>query len=230
MINEQPKTKQDISIDGEVKNFPVAETFHSIQGEGPYNGRPAFFIRMSGCNNRCFFCDTDYTTIEDRLSADSLVTMAYESGAKLVVITGGEPFLYNLASLITKLHNNGFLIQMETAGTITSVGFPFHLVTLICSPKTNRLNDMIVANVDTFRYTIKAGETSDEDGLPTSSTQIEGKPCDLYRPPFSVDIEVSPMFDPDHDQYRANMAACVTIAKRFNYRLNLQTHKILGVR
>ncbi len=100
----------------------IAEVFHSLQGEGRYTGVPSTFIRTSGCNLRCWFCDTPYTSWApegtDR-SLDSLVDEARRNQSEHVVITGGEPMLFaDMPDLTRRLKDDGRLITIETAGTV----------------------------------------------------------------------------------------------------------------
>lgn len=100
----------------------IAEVFHSIQGEGRLTGVPSVFVRTSGCNLRCWFCDTPYTSWApegEQRSADSLVEEVIEYGCEHVVLTGGEPMINkDLVPLTDKLAEAGHHITIETAGTI----------------------------------------------------------------------------------------------------------------
>lgn len=93
----------------------VAEIFHSIQGEGPAMGRPAHFVRLSGCNLRCEGCDTDHSTWRD-LSPEDILG---EIDGERVVITGGEPTVQmeDLSRLVDILYKGGKEVHMETNGT-----------------------------------------------------------------------------------------------------------------
>ncbi len=100
----------------------VSECFHSIQGEGKLSGVPSYFIRLSGCNLRCTWCDTPYASWNPegtQQSLESLVRTAAESGAKHVVLTGGEPMLFDaIEPLSQALRSLALHITIETAGTI----------------------------------------------------------------------------------------------------------------
>jgi 7-carboxy-7-deazaguanine synthase len=102
--------------------LPISETFTSIQGEGKLTGVPSFFIRTSGCNLRCRWCDTPYASWNpeiDRRSLDWLMDRAAESGVRHAVLTGGEPMIFDdLTPLTHRLHDAGFHITIETAGTV----------------------------------------------------------------------------------------------------------------
>ena len=99
----------------------VAETFASIQGEGGLVGTPSFFIRTTGCNLRCEWCDTPYTSWEpegDWRTVGELVA-AVPAGMRHVVVTGGEPMLWeSIAALTAALREGGRHVTIETAGTI----------------------------------------------------------------------------------------------------------------
>ncbi|HON36424.1 MAG TPA: 7-carboxy-7-deazaguanine synthase QueE [Methanothrix sp.] len=96
----------------------LIEVFRSIQGEGPAMGRPALFIRLSGCNLRCEGCDTDLKPSLD-LSVRELLERAEGEERRRVIITGGEPTLQmdELGDLIGGLHRLGLEIHIESNGT-----------------------------------------------------------------------------------------------------------------
>ena len=100
----------------------VAETFSSRQGEGILTGTDTFFIRTSGCNLRCWFCDTPYASWKpsgDVVSLQSLLDTAMATGLQHVVLTGGEPMLpIGSVGLASMLRAAGLHLTIETAGTI----------------------------------------------------------------------------------------------------------------
>lgn len=112
----------------------VNEIFYSIQGEGFHTGRAAVFVRFSGCNLKCPFCDTDFDNYE-KLSEEEIVDECVRigRGCHFVVITGGEPTLQVTASLIDKFHEKGFFVSMESNGTRKP---PFNVDWLTISPKS----------------------------------------------------------------------------------------------
>lgn len=103
-------------------SLPIAETFLSIQGEGKLTGVPSFFIRIAGCNLRCAWCDTPYASWSPQgasESIDALVDKAKSSGVQHIVITGGEPMMFDqLPHLCKQLQNADLHITIETAGTV----------------------------------------------------------------------------------------------------------------
>lgn len=97
----------------------VNEIFFSIQGESTYAGRPCVFVRLTGCNLRCGYCDTRYAYEEgDRLSIEAVVEAVSAYGCPLVEITGGEPLLQpETPDLVDRLLSDGFEVLMETNGS-----------------------------------------------------------------------------------------------------------------
>lgn len=116
----------------------IAELFFSLQGEGALLGTPSFFIRTSGCNLRCSWCDTPYTSWQpegSRRSVADIVDGARRCGARHVVITGGEPLLQREIGALTRaLSAEGMHITVETAGTVAP---DFVCDLLSISPKTS---------------------------------------------------------------------------------------------
>ena len=100
----------------------IAELFYSIQGEGALVGVPSFFIRTSGCNLRCSWCDTPYTSWNpegEDLTLDQIIEAVRAYPAKHVVVTGGEPMIApRIVELTGRLHDLGMHITIETAGTV----------------------------------------------------------------------------------------------------------------
>lgn len=109
----------------------INEIFYSLQGEGFYTGTPALFIRFSGCNLKCPFCDTRHeegTWMED----EEIVEQARRCPATRVVLTGGEPSLWIDSSLVDRLHEAGKYVCIETNGTRR---LPSGIDWVTCSPK-----------------------------------------------------------------------------------------------
>ena len=96
------------------------EMFYSLQGEGYHQGKAAYFIRLAGCDVGCVWCDVKESWDASKhpvLSIEEIVTSALAHPARLAIITGGEPLLYNLDALTTALKKAGFEINMETSGS-----------------------------------------------------------------------------------------------------------------
>ena len=115
----------------------IAEIFHSIQGEGLLAGVPSIFIRTSGCNLRCDWCDTPYASWKPEgpeMSVKEILEKISAWNCDHVVLTGGEPMIApSLPELATALKKEGKHITIETAGTILPNGIPCDLASL--SPK-----------------------------------------------------------------------------------------------
>lgn len=109
----------------------INEIFYSLQGEGFFTGTPAVFIRFSGCNLQCDFCDTTHQSFTD-MSEDEIVQQAANYAGRHVVITGGEPSLQLTASLVDKLHAAGKFVAIETNGTHP---LPHNIDWITLSPK-----------------------------------------------------------------------------------------------
>ncbi|MED5418223.1 MAG: 7-carboxy-7-deazaguanine synthase QueE, partial [Verrucomicrobiota bacterium] len=115
----------------------VAEIFYSIQGEGLLAGVPSVFVRTSGCNLRCRWCDTPYASWEpegETLSVEDIMDRVGEHPATHVVLTGGEPMMAKgIYDLARQLKASGYHLTIETAGTIEPEGIVCDLASL--SPK-----------------------------------------------------------------------------------------------
>lgn len=114
-----------------MKRYRVNEIFYSLQGEGAFTGTPVVFVRFSGCNRQCSFCDTDFSTFS-LMTAEQIIEAVRRYPARRVVLTGGEPLLHIDIDLFNALKKEGLLLNVETNGTLP-VLFDFDWVT--CSPK-----------------------------------------------------------------------------------------------
>ena len=107
------------------EELPVMEHFYTIQGEGYFAGKSAYFIRLAGCDVGCVWCDVkDSWDVEVHpiLKIDSLLREINLVNTNFVVITGGEPALYNLSTLINKLKKSGIRTAIETSGCYKLLG------------------------------------------------------------------------------------------------------------
>lgn len=201
MLGTNPIAKPRLSNDG----FLVHSIWPTLQGEGPYAGMPAIFVRLGGCNLRCHFCDTEFDEgvtpyTKEELIAD-VARMANLHKFNLVVITGGEPMLQPLKHLIdarfftpNKASDHRLAsvhFQIETAGSVwpvdgltDSMSIQHPGLTIVCSPKTPEVAHQLISRTDVYwKYIIRADDEFDtNDGLPISSTQIKGRPARLFRP------------------------------------------------
>jgi organic radical activating enzyme len=101
------------------------EHFYTLQGEGKYTGTSAYFIRLGGCDVGCVWCDVKESwdaDVHPKMSAEELKNIAAEYPGDLVVITGGEPAMYDLTALVDALHSIGKYVAIETSGTSKLAG------------------------------------------------------------------------------------------------------------
>jgi 7-carboxy-7-deazaguanine synthase len=214
--------------------------FETIQGEGAYTGIPSIFVRLQGCPVGCPWCDTKHTweikadlsvSPEDVIAKSSesetyfvsneasLMTLFEQQGyvAKHVVITGGEPCMYDLRPLTSILHQNGYTTQIETSGTFEVLCDERTYVTV--SPKINMKGgfDVLTSALERaneIKHPIAMQKHIDElDALLTKVSSLEGKQVCLQ---------------PISQQKRATELAVRTCIAR-NWRLSLQTHKYIGI-
>ncbi len=121
-----------------VTSLPIMEHFYTIQGEGKHTGKASYFIRIGGCDVGCHWCDVKESwdaTIHPLTEIDSIVEIAAKY-AKTIVLTGGEPLMWNLDYLTSELKNKGCSIHIETSGAYSMSG-QFNWICL--SPKKNKL-------------------------------------------------------------------------------------------
>jgi 7-carboxy-7-deazaguanine synthase len=99
----------------------VNEIFYSIQGESTYAGKRCVFVRLTGCNLRCTYCDTEYAFYDgEELSVNSIIEKVKSFNCELVEITGGEPLLQNnVHKLMNELCDNGYTVLLETSGSLS---------------------------------------------------------------------------------------------------------------
>jgi organic radical activating enzyme len=100
--------------------LPVMEHFYTIQGEGYYQGKAAYFIRLGGCDVGCVWCDVKESwdaSIHPKMKIEDLISAVKNTPAEVVVITGGEPLMHNLDALTEQLQETGLKTHIETSGS-----------------------------------------------------------------------------------------------------------------
>jgi 7-carboxy-7-deazaguanine synthase len=105
--------------------IPLMEDFYSLQGEGFYSGRAAYFIRYAGCDVGCTWCDVKESWDKEahpEVELSTLIQRVKDSGTDFVVITGGEPAMYDLTAITEALHAENIEIAIETSGAYKIVG------------------------------------------------------------------------------------------------------------
>lgn len=192
----------------------VNEIFYSIQGEGYNTGRAAVFIRLSGCNLKCPFCDTDFTNYTEMTQTEIVDEVLRQgAGCRLVVITGGEPTLYDCTALIDELHQNDFEVAMESNGTRKA---PFNVDYLTISPKMSFVGEKgkpVVQSCFELKLIYDGKITPSLFGIKAKHYYLQ--PCDTG----------------DVEENRRIQDECIDfIKKNPKWKLSLQTQKILRVR
>ena len=141
----------------------VNEIFYSLQGEGYWTGTPAVFVRLSGCNLRCSFCDTAHEAGEP-LTEAAIVEAVAQYPARHVVITGGEPSLSLTASLVDALHTIGRFVAVETNGTRP---LPDNVDWITLSPKDafERNGMPILTRCDELKVVFDGSEPKTYEGI-----------------------------------------------------------------
>ncbi len=235
-MNLQVIEKQEHRSDGALD---VVDVFPTIQGEGPFAGVPAVFVRLAGCNLQCPACDTDYTSRRKLASPEEILRtvqmLSHGGRITLVVITGGEPLRQACGLTVRQLVMNGFRVQFETNGTLydpSMVALYGHKhLSFVCSPKTGKLNGMLERWIHNYKYIISAGKVDAADGLPTESLESSAYPArpfvrDHLYPPV---IYVQPCDDKDLVKNKLNTDAAITSCLEHGYKLCLQLHKFAGL-
>lgn len=236
MLNQQRPEKRVAS-----QTLDVQSIFATIQGEGPFCGTPATFVRLAGCNLQCPGCDTDYTskrqsmTVDDVVFAVQMTRSTAEPG--LVVITGGEPFRQDIRELIDTLTAARFYVQVETNGALPAASIlwdktPDHRAGayIVCSPKTAKVHWTVAENACAYKYVMHADSIDPLDGLTTHALGLaSGKRVARPNGSFKGPIYLQPMDSQDEEQNARNRAVCVASCLKHGYILQLQIHKLLGM-
>ncbi len=195
------------------KRYRVNEIFYSLQGEGRNTGVASVFVRLSGCNLACEFCDTQHQQ-GTLLTAGEIARQVDQwPQAPLIVLTGGEPTLQADAELTAALHATGKRIAIETNGTHP---LPPGIDWVTLSPKTGfaggETHPVTVGRCDELKVVYLGQDLAAYD-------HIEAQ----YR-------YLQPCFVPDPGQNQRNIAATVqAVLNNPQWQLSLQTHRLLGI-
>ncbi|MCM1116340.1 MAG: 7-carboxy-7-deazaguanine synthase QueE [Pseudoflavonifractor sp.] len=193
----------------------VNEIFYSLQGEGRWTGSPAVFIRLSGCNLTCSFCDTEHEPFTE-MTEEEIADEAAAFAGRHVVITGGEPSLQLTVSLLEALKARGFFIQIETNGTKALPPAVMERIDWVtCSPK-------LAAHPKIGRIDeLKALYDDGSDMTPLLEIGLTHPEC-RYLQPLDTGL-------PGPNAH--NVASAIGYIKTHpQWKLSLQTHKLLNIR
>lgn len=235
VVNQQEPLGVERRPDG---SLAVHSIFLTIQGEGPFAGQRAVFVRLFGCNLQCPGCDTDYTSVNIRTQVAAVVAEVRLLGRTpgLVVITGGEPFRQHITPLVDELLKTGHRVQIESNGTLyPGDSFPWDHphVTVVVSPKTPKIHPQTAKRAHAYKYVLSYGSVA-PDGLPEMALAHPlGGASTVARPPRDrpgVPVYLNPMDAKDNDENFLNMKAVVhSVMHNPRYIMGVQMHKLTGL-
>lgn len=177
----------------------INEIFYSLQGEGYNTGTPAVFVRFSGCNLKCSFCDTEHES-GTMMTDEEILTEVSKYPAKTIILTGGEPGLWIDQQLIDRFHNKGYFVCIETNGTQP---LPDNIDWITCSPK--RGEEIHLNRIDELKVVYEGIEV--EHYLRLNALHYFLQPCSCENTEEVISYIL------EHPQWR----------------LSLQTHKLTGI-
>ncbi len=138
-------------------SLKINEIYHSIQGESSYSGLPCVFVRLTYCNLRCSYCDTEYAFYEGKdMSIKQIIKKINSYKCNLVEITGGEPLLQkNCIKLINELEKNNKKVLIETGGSLSiqNISKKTHIILDLKCPSSNMENKNLWENLDYIKKT-----------------------------------------------------------------------------
>ena len=188
--------------------YNINEIFYSLQGEGFHVGRPACFVRFSGCNLCCDFCDTDHRC-KERLTADEIVGRLAAFPSRFAVLTGGEPGLQADEALIDRLHAEGFFVAIETNGTCP---LPDGIDWITLSPKDG--GEPCLTDADELKV-VYVGQDVERYADSIKASHLFLQPCTSM-----VEGHIA-------DNRDEVVRYCLSHPR---WRLSLQTHRLLGIK
>ena len=195
-----------------MKVYKINEIFYSLQGEGRWAGRAAIFIRFSGCNLKCPFCDTNFFTYTHMTLPRIIEECKKYTKCNFVVITGGEPTLQVENNFIDALHDEGYYVAMETNGTRE---VPSHVDWVTVSPKQAYVEGgkVWVTEADEVKVVYDGEHMPNDFGIVAKEYYVQ--PCDVG----------------DKERNAEILAMTIDyISDNPRWRLSLQQQKIINVR
>lgn len=201
----------------------IAEIFKSIQGESSYAGFPCTFVRLSGCNLRCTYCDTIYALKEgSEMSETDIMNMIKKMGINIVEFTGGEPLLQKpVYPLITRALNEGYKVLIETNGSI-NIGEVDKRATIILdikTPNSNMSDKMDLSNLELIK------EHDEIKFVITDRVDYEWSIDFINK--YSLLNKCHLLMSPAYGFLEPDKLAKWIIDDRLNIRLNIQIHRYI---
>ncbi|MCE2743813.1 MAG: 7-carboxy-7-deazaguanine synthase QueE [Fluviicola sp.] len=195
--------------------LPVMEYFYTIQGEGFYSGRAAFFIRLAGCDVGCVWCDVKESWDHEahpNLTIDFIIEEVLKSKTDFVVITGGEPAMYDLTTLINRLKDNKIETAIETSGCYELIG-----------------------NIDWYCFSPKKFKKPTEEAY-TKANELKvviSHPSDFQwaeEHAAKVNLECKLYLQPEWSKQERFLPEIIEYVKlNPRWRISLQTHKFMNI-
>ena len=195
--------------------LPLVEDFYTIQGEGYHAGKPAYFIRLGGCDVGCSWCDAEYTwnpKLYPPTDVGTVIDRATSCAARAIVITGGEPLIYPLGILTGELRRRGLEIFLETSGS-----HPFSGVfDWVCLSPKRRQPPLDDAYGRAHELKVIVESEADFEWAERNAARV-GRHCRLYlQPEWSVSERVMP-------------AIVEYVKARPEWNISIQTHKYMRI-
>lgn len=243
MNNQKPEPR---SKSEDYNVLDVHSYFFTIQGEGPFAGHRAIFVRLAGCNLQCPGCDTEYTEGRKEASLfeiESVIdTLARQNGIDtcddleklpLIVITGGEPLRQKIGMLVMNLAIDGYRVQIESNGVfepdeiLERYLIRRGTVKLVVSPKTSRVHNACSHLASCFKYVLDHREVA-EDGLPIRALQHKAA-GGVARPPAGIPVYLNPFDAGNAEDNKKNLDAVARSCMKHGYIAGVQMHKLMNL-
>ena len=191
--------------------YKINDIFNSIQGEGARTGTANIFIRFSGCNLDCWFCDTEYNEYREYTIREILKEIqGYK--CKNIILTGGEPTIQNIKPLVYRLKSKGYYIAIETNGTKSLIQYIDKLDWVTISPKEHGISDFFTDIKDSFN----------------ELKQVVTKNKDIKY--YNFNNNAIYYLQPEGNK-KKNIDKCINYIKENpEWRMSLQLHKILKIK
>lgn len=195
--------------------YPVMEHFYTLQGEGMYTGKAAYFIRLGGCDVGCVWCDVKESwdaSKHPHMSVEEIVSTAAANPGRIAVITGGEPAMHDLRPLCDALHAAGFKVHIETSGSSSLTG---ELDWITLSPKKFKAPlEESIAKASELKIVVY--NKSDFAWAESFAAKVNPD-CKLYlQPEWSKKEQMTPLI-------------INYIQQNPQWQLSLQTHKYINI-
>jgi organic radical activating enzyme len=206
---------KSVDPDNDGKMLPLVEEFYSVQGEGCNTGKAAYFIRVGGCDICCSWCDTKYAwdaALHPLVPVESIVSNVIASGADSVVVTGGEPLMWNMDTLCRHLRTEEIKTFLETSGAYPLTG-SWDWITL--SPKKGSPPlPGIWPLADELKVVIQYG--------------IDFEDAEVYRQKTGPGCQL--LLQPEWSRYSEIIGLITEYVKKHpEWRVSLQAHKFMHI-